>query len=682
MISLDTETTGTDLRHGAMPYLVTIGQEDGTNLWYEWYVDPLTRKPEVPEEDVEAIRQKLETENIVILHNAKFDVSALATIGITDWPWHKTIDTLLAGHLLGSSLPHGLDEMSIQYLRQNIAKYEDALKEACKEARKIVKKDFPTWRIANEGLPEMPSVKNSANRQEDKPWKNDTWLPRLLAQNLMLGTDHPWWSVAHNYANVDSSITLALWPVLESEIERRGLRKIYNERLKLLPIAQGMESRGVTVSGVQLNNLEDLYYTESTAAEMECMAIARELGYDLVLPKSGVNNSLRHFMFEVLKLPKIINKKSKSDAPTLDKNAMEVYESTLPQGSTQLKFVQSLRKKRKRDTSLNFCETYRRFWVPIDNVGYYKLFPNLNPTGTDTLRWSSNNPNSQNVSKQEEASLRSVFGPAPGREWWSLDAQNLELRIPTFEAQEKELMDVFNRPKDPPYYGSYHLVVFDTLHPEMFKQHGKACKTLFEATWYQWVKNGNFAVIYGAQEDTADRTYHVPGAYKKIRHRFPRIAKLADKQIEFANRYGYVETIPDVTVDPERGYPLLCTRTEYGRVSPTIPLNYHVSGSAMQWMNKAMVRVDEFLGDLNRGVEFQCRKWRDGYYIAMQVHDELVLDMPARKYVKPGQGVIYGNLPVVKEVQRLMELGGQGISVPTPVTVEYHANNWSIGVAV
>jgi hypothetical protein len=238
---------------------------------------------------------------------------------------------------------------------------------------------------------------------------------------------------------------------------------------------------------------------------------------------------------------------------------------------------------------------------------------------------------------------------------------------------------VFNRPNDPPYFGSYHLVVFDTLHPELFAQHGKKCKDLFESTWYQWVKNGNFAVIYGAQEATADRTYRVKGAFNKIRNRFPRIAQLSDQQIRYATKHGYIETVPDKNVCPERGYPLLCARSDWGQVLPTIPLNYYVSGTAMWWTMKAMIRVDEFLCYLNDGGTFAGRKWPGGYHMAMQVHDELVNDFPSGK--GKGERPQDYNTPVAMEVARLMELGGDDIDVPTPVGTEYHEHDWSTGVA-
>jgi len=131
-----------------------------------------------------------------------------------------------------------------------------------------------------------------------------------------------------------------------------------------------------------------------------------------------------------------------------------------------------------------------------------------------------------------------------------------------------------------------------------------------------------------------------------------------------------VETLPDKTVDPKRGYPLYCSRAEWGGVLPTVPLNYHVQGTAMWWMMKAMIRCQNYLDKLN----MEASSGRE-YHLVMQVHDELVFDFPRGETPQE-------NLLVILEIKRLMELGGEDISIPTPVSCEYHAENWAEGVKI
>lgn len=693
MISLDTETTGVDFHFGARPFLVTICSEEGEQHCWEWDVDPLTRSVSVPESDLDEIQFWLDRETEgdsfgegIVLQNAKFDVKALSFLrkemGDT-WRWGRTQDTLMAGHLLASNQPHDLTSMAIQYLGVNVQEYEDRMHEAVEECRRICRRDYPEWQLAKQGRADMPSAK-------EKCWKLDTWLPRALATELKLPEDHEWWTVTQEYANSDSAVTIQLWKAMRRKLTDRSLNLIYQERMKLLPIAYKMEERGVSINAAKKNKLTQEYQQTSDEAEKICMEVARKHGFPLKLPKGARNNSLVEFMFNVLKLP-VIGKTDTGNA-AIGGDVMDEYSITLPEGDG-LKFIKALAGKRKRDAAISAMDAYERFWHPFYEttrggdkrrfLDWFLIHPSLNPTGTDTLRWSSNNPNSQSISKKEDFNLRYCFGPAPGREWWSLDGKNLELRLSAYDSNEPEMIALFERPDDAPYYGSNHLLVSHILHPEKFeacrgndgKIDGRIFKKKYADTYYGWVKNGNFAVQYGAMAEsgTADRAYHVKGGQLRIEARFKKIAELNQRCIKTAERLGYIETIPDKTVDPLRGYPLLCTRTSYGRIKPTVPLNYRIQGTAMWWMGKAMVRCQAQLDQWNaeEGI-------RDHYAIALQVHDELVFDFPVGKGPEPWKT----NHPKIRKLQRLMEEGGRDINIPTPVSCEYHDISWSTGIGV
>ena len=686
-LALDTETTGIDFRHGAAVFFVTTCDENGDQEYWEWDVDPLTRRPVIPPADVYRIRDLIGSADKLILQNSKFDFTALEATDprlVRFWDWSKVEDTLIAGHLLSSNTPHDLTSMGVMYAGVDISRHEESLQKACVSARRVAKRFFPTWSLAKKGRKDMPSAGETV-------WKYDTWLPRLIFQQESLAKTHKpahWEYVVRDYANADSAITFLIWQSQQALIQERKLDAIYRERLKVLRIAQIMEGRGVSVSGVNLDSLEESYEIESQAMADTCVAIADSYGYELELPRGGINNSLREFCFDRLKLPPLKAKKSKTNNPTLNKGAIEYYKETLPNHSKPLKFIRSLSEKRARDTALAFMRAYRRFWVPIDGFSnWWRLHPSINPTGTKTIRWSSSNPNEQNISKREGFNLRYCFGPGPGREWWSMDAQNIELRIPAYESGEEAFIALFERPDDPPYFGSNHLLVAHILHPKEFEAcvndkgqvDGRIFKKKYAATLYQRTKNGNFAVQYGAvdREDgmgTADRTYGIPGAQARIKARFRKQEELNQRCIAFANQYGYVETIPDRTVDPDRGYPIMCARTERGGVKPTLPLNYHVQGTAMWWMMKAMIRCQERIDQWNSQTKLSSKK----IWMTMQVHDELVFDFPKGEGPEPWKT----NLPRIKELRRLMEMGGDDIGVPTPTSCEYHADNWSSGMSV
>jgi hypothetical protein len=146
---------------------------------------------------------------------------------------------------------------------------------------------------------------------------------------------------------------------------------------------------------------------------------------------------------------------------------------------------------------------------------------------------------------------------------------------------------------------------------------------------------------------------------------------LNKKCVASAEKHGYVETMVDRSVGGSKGYPLLCARGEWGKVLPTVPLNYRTQGTAGQWMKKAMARCEE-----------QLREWRrrkfDGWMV-LTVHDELIFDFPV---ARPGRDGRPGNAWRADVLRKLMERGGDDVGVPTPVSVEYHRNSWSEGERV
>lgn len=683
MISLDTETTGVDFFHDTRPFLVTTCDDAGEQSWWEWNVNPTTRMPQIPKGDLREIREVVESVDYIVMQNSKFDVRALETIGITI-PWEKVHDTLLAGHLLASSEPHSLTAMSIKYLRYDISRYEERLRKEINRARDRARRHLPDWKIAKKGTEGMPSA-------TAEPWKFDLWLPRAIClrqKDLLPDTvdwsakkdkinDHLWQTVCAEYANADSAVTLPLFRIQEKMLKDKDLWGIYLERLKVLPVVYEMEKIGVTLNSNRLAHLQKEFIHKSESCSRVCVNVAASFGCNLEMPRSGANDSMRHAMFSAMKMPVVKTSKRTGD-PSLDKEALDELETRFSDNSRESLFVRRLKQKRKRDTAVLYMDGYRRFWVPCHdwNDEWFRLHPSLNLTGTNTLRCSSSNPNSQNISKQEGFNLRYPFGPVPGREWWSLDAKNIELRIPAYEADETEMIALFEREDDPPYFGSHHLLVFSVLHPEKFAQHGADCKKVFASSWYQWTKNGNFAVQYGAVEEsgTADRAYHVKGAQRRIQQRFNKVAKLNERMIDHADKRGYVETIPDKTVNPKRGYPLQCPLTKYGQVKPTIPLNYHVQGTAMWWMCSAMVKVANLLEQINLVQEPERQ-----YHVIMQVHDELVIDCPAAPDSWQGNPQDY-NRDKITAIQRTMESCGDDIGIPTPVGVDYHPHTWSESV--
>lgn len=672
-ISLDSEAGGLDIYHIVRPFMVQIFDGE-TPYYWEWDVDPLTRQPQIPESDKDEIRDWLKKADIIVFQNGKFDIQILASIEI-EYPEEyeeKTHDTLFASHLIASGEPHDLTTLALKHLRIDILPFEERLEKATREARKLVTAkrnaaEFKGWQIAKFGNPGLPSIKKSNTDKEGKTWKADMWLPRAIAKHRKYPATHPWWTVASEYGTTDTIVTLPIFHSQMRMLEEMGLMAMYEERRKLIPIIVDMETNGITYSQDRLTELKGEFKEDAEEAATICL----NLGELDSLPKSGTSKAMRELLFKKWKLP--IVKKGKSGEPSLDKNVLGYYIDTLPPNTKPLLFLKNLAIKRKRDTSISYMESYERFGLQTI-PGMKLLHPSLNATGQKTPRWSAKNPNEQNISKQfdddykdEYKNVRYCFGPEPDREWWSLDYSNLELTLPAYECEEEAMIALFEKPEEGPFFGSYHLLNASILYPKEFYgciDKGWDFKKKYKDTFYQWVKNTGFAKQYGAQEAKIDATAHKKGAFKLLGSSLPRIAALSEFQINYANKYGYVLTIPDNDLGSYR----LQTAKGWGnKVLPTLPMSYHVQGSSALVIQRAMVRVQRYLRDLNVKVNLLKRK---GYFITAQIHDELVFDFPKGETAQI-------NLPIVLECKRLMEASGNDINIPLRVEYSFHPSIWS-----
>jgi len=256
---------------------------------------------------------------------------------------------------------------------------------------------------------------------------------------------------------------------------------------------------------------------------------------------------------------------------------------------------------------------------------------------------STANPSQQNVSKQENYNLRYLFGPAPGREWYSIDQSNVEMRLFAYCSGDKKLIQAFEDGF------SVHMIFAEILYPEECAcciRDGVKFKDRYETTLYQWIKNGNFALIYGAAEKKANETYRLPNAYNLIRQHLPLVDAFIREKYDEGLAEGYVTLLG--------GYQLQVPRSD-----PHKAANYFIQGTAQWALQVAMNRVYAYLKTL------------PGYYMILQIHDELLFDFPI---AAPGV-----NEKIIRNIARIMMLSGDDIGINLPVEIKRCSETWAKG---
>ena len=631
-LAVDTETTGVDLFHSATPFAVSACDEQGKTWFWEWEVDPQTRQPEVANGDLTEIRKLLEGKHLVF-HNAKFDMRALTNLGIliSMPPWEPQgsfeqlvsrkielvkvagiEDTLLASHVCDSNEPHGLKYLAEEYL-DILDTDQDALLEEVRSARRYAKAQ--DWQLG-----EAKSNTSSVHC--------DYWMPRAAFDSDVLET----------YAVQDAVRTMLLWKMYEEVLKKENLTDQYDLRKQLLLVAFDMETVGVSIKPRTLSSEIKRYLEAADAAEEKCFSIVDSKG--LVDEDFNIRSGIQ--LQRVLygdETASTANKRKGLSCPVIEETKTGYSTSagtlrtlhgkyTKPRSKAH-QFLTSLLQCRKATTCANYLTSYQKLALKKD--ARTVLHPSFNQTGTRTTRWSSSNPNGQNIGSggkdglgqdTDDFCLRSVFGPPKGRGWYCADYSQLELRILAVLAQEEKMLEAFDNG------GDIHQLTADNC-----------------GITRKQAKGVNFALVYGAGKQKLDDMTGVKNFPKLFGEAFPGVAKYMKATIQQVRKQGYVTTLG--------GYRLVVPKDK-----AYIGTNYSIQGSAGDILNRAMLSTDCFLKASAPQVSGQ---------LILCIHDELVFDIKKGAYEDND----------ISTLKNLMELSGKILGVTTPVEVSKVSSKWS-----
>lgn len=600
LLSVDTEATGLDPWHGCRAFMVQAC--DGTyNYVFEGKVNPYDRSEVTWEQDVlNEIQELLDSADTLVFHNAKFDLRYLALMGLDIDPWwQKVEDTMLASHALCSGESHALKYLAFKYL--------DWYNDDERELKKIIineRNKHPEYDIARLGHKCFPGVKG-----KNSWWKQDYWLDM---------------EACAKYGTTDVEMTFRLWELFEDALKEEGLLKQYNKRKELLLIAYEQEQAGINI---YIDDMDDIRDKLILKAEHIRRKIEGLCGYKFRWDPSN-KQLLQHFFHTTLDIkPKFF---TPTGDPALTKEAIDYYIENNPQ-YPQLKLY----------------KTYRETLNQVSDIAMYSRWINYETscihshvwiTGTRETRSSSADPNMQNQNRKLRDQL---FGPPKGYVWLDMDLVNIEMRIWTYYVQNEELIHTFETS------GSVHLLIAELLHPEKFRQLGPEKFKSIEL--YNWVKNGNFSIIYGGREKKVDATYKVPGAYRRIASRFPEVPAFADRCIQEAkDNYEWYDQ-PFVTT--HGGYRLDVNLDESHKAP-----NYKVQGGAGWIMMEGLIELTSNQDFLDNGCQL-VNAVHDSAYV--QVRESKLTDSLINSLIRSLEAPGLKYMPTSKATCKVVHYKGQ-----------------------
>jgi DNA polymerase I len=431
---------------------------------------------------------------------------------------------------------------------------------------------------------------------------------------------------ATQYAAEEADCTLALHDILYPKIEAdEKLRFVYEKiELPALPVLFRMERNGVALDAAKLDAQSHELGKEMMAAEQKAYEAAGQ-PFNLGSPKQ-----IREILFDRQKLP--VRKKTPTGEPSTDEEVLAelALDHPLPKLILEHRALSKLK------------STYTDKLPKSVFPGTGRVHTTYGQTTAVTGRLASNDPNLQNIPIRtpQGRRIREAFIAPPGRKIVSADYSQIELRIMAHLSRDESLVRAFRQGDD--VHRATAAEVFGVPLDKVTHDERRAAKVI------------NFGLIYGmsafgvAQNLGIERT--TAQAYiDSYFARYPGVKRYMDETRERARTQGYVETVFGRRLwlpEMKSGSPARRQAAERAAI------NAPMQGTAADLIKLAMVAVQNFL---------EAEKLKS--LLIMQVHDELVLEVPEDE------------LAVVKE--RVRELMQNVARLDVMLVVDVGAgNNW------
>ena len=425
---------------------------------------------------------------------------------------------------------------------------------------------------------------------------------------------------ASEYAAEDADITLQLHHVLYPQVERDArLAKIYLDiEMPVMEVLQTMERHGVLLDCALLEAQSRQLGTKMLELERAAQTLAGQ-PFNLNSPKQ-----IQEILFDRNKLP--VLKKTPSGAPSTDEDVLEqlALDYPLPKLILEYRGIAKLK------------STYADKLPRMVNPDTGRVHTNYAQAVAITGRLASNDPNLQNIPVRtaEGRRIREAFIAPPGSKIISADYSQIELRIMAHISQDASLLRAFAAGED----------VHRATAAEIFGIDPGAV----DAEQRRYAKVINFGLIYGMSafglasqlgiERAAAQQY-----MDRYFTRYPGVAEYMRTTREQAREQGYVETVFGRRLWlPEISGGNGARRQGAERAAINAPMQ----GTAADLVKLAMIAVQRWLA----GETMQTK-------LIMQVHDELVLEVPAAEVAAVNEhlprlmgGVAHLAVPLVVDV--------------------------------
>ncbi|NOT15188.1 MAG: DNA polymerase I [Methylotenera sp.] len=397
--------------------------------------------------------------------------------------------------------------------------------------------------------------------------------------------------VAAEYAAEDADITLqlhqAMYPVIKADAK---LDYIYSQiEMPSSNVLFTIERNGVLIDRDMLNVQSNEIGMKLIALENQAYELAGQ-PFNLASPKQ-----LQEILFDKLGIKP--TKKTPSGAPSTDEDVLQelALDHPLPKVLLEYRGLAKLK------------STYTDKLPKMINATTGRVHTSYNQAVAITGRLASSDPNLQNIPVRtaEGRRIREAFIAPQGSHIVSADYSQIELRIMAHLSQDAGMLQAFANNED--IHRATAAEIFGCERENVDNEQRRYAKVI------------NFGLIYGmsafglAQNLNIERS--AAASYiERYFARYPGVREYMENTRAIAKQKGYVETYFGRRLwVPEINSPNGQRRAGAERAAINAPMQ----GTAADLIKLAMIAVDKWL----KVEKLQSK-------LIMQVHDELVLEVP------------------------------------------------------
>ncbi len=401
--------------------------------------------------------------------------------------------------------------------------------------------------------------------------------------------------------------------------EQKMLPILQTMDLPLIEVLASMETKGVMLDLQRLSEESKELEKEIKELEKDIKNLAGE-EFNIASPKQ-----LSVILFEKMDFKK--SKKTKTGYST----ATDVLEKLTNEHPIARKIIDYRELSKLKSTYVDSLPN-------LVNVHSGRIHTIFNQASTSTGRLSSNHPNLQNIPirTQRGKKVRKAFIVPKGMKMLSADYSQIELRILAHITQDKELTKAFN--KDLDIHSWTASEIFSVPLEKITPDQRRMAKTV------------NFGIAYGQGVYGLSETLQIPRKQAKeiienYFEKFQEVKTYMDQTIEQAKTQGYVETL----FGRRRYLPELFSKNPVQRqFGERAAINAPIQGTASDLVKMVMLELHEHYP-------------RE---ILLQVHDELIFELPEKDIEDHGQ-----------RIKKIMENNVQ-LKVKLKVNISW-GDNWA-----